>query len=50
MKESVGKLQQDSVGRFTYDDATLEKMQARFSSYEDLLSYVKRYGMHRHFE
>lgn len=51
MKETAGKLQGgDADGRFTYDDASLEKMQRRFSSYDDLLKYVKRYGMHRHFE
>ncbi|HEU4984591.1 MAG TPA: hypothetical protein VFT58_03035 [Nitrososphaera sp.] len=38
------------AARFTYDDVALEKMQRRFSSYDDLLRYVKRYGMHRHFE
>ncbi len=35
---------------FTYDDAALERMMGRFESYDDLLKYVKRYGMHRHFE
>jgi hypothetical protein len=33
-----------------YDDAALERMMSRFQSYDDLLKYVKRYGMHRHFE
>jgi hypothetical protein len=51
MKETVEKLQGGDVAvRFTYDDASLEKMQRYFSSYDDLLRYVKRYGMHRHFE
>jgi hypothetical protein len=49
MKETVAEKMQDAA-RFTYDDAALEKMQRRFSSYDDLLRYVKRYGMHRHFE
>lgn len=49
MKETVAEKMQDEV-RFTYDDAALEKMQRCFSSYDDLLRYVKRYGMHRHFE
>jgi hypothetical protein len=35
---------------FTYDDAALERMRSRFESYDDLLKYVKRYGMHRHFD
>lgn len=38
------------AGTFTYDDAALERMMSRFESYDDLLRYVKRYGMHRHFE
>ncbi len=38
------------VAAFTYDDAALERMMSRFESYDDLLKYVKRYGMHRHFE
>jgi hypothetical protein len=49
MKETAAERMQDS-GRFTYDDVALEKMQRNFSSYDDLLRYVKRYGMHRHFE
>lgn len=39
-----------SGSAFTYDDAALERMMGRFESYDDLLKYVKRYGMHRHFE
>jgi hypothetical protein len=49
MKETAAERMQNTV-QFTYDDAALEKMQRRFSSYDDLLRYVKRYGMHRHFE
>lgn len=51
MREAAEKAQQkDVTGKFTYDDACLEKMVHHFSSYDDLLKYVKRYGMHRHFE
>jgi hypothetical protein len=39
-----------TAGHLMYDDAALERMLHRFSSYDDLLRYVKRYGMHRHFE
>ncbi|AIF82513.1 hypothetical protein NTE_00431 [Candidatus Nitrososphaera evergladensis SR1] len=54
MKEAAEKMQEEErnavAGRYTYDDATLEKLQHHFSSYDDLLRYIKRYGMHRHFE
>ena len=35
-----------------YSDAQLEKMQSgdNAKSYDELLKYVKRYGMHRHFD
>ncbi|MGI0038597.1 MAG: hypothetical protein ACREAO_02190 [Nitrososphaera sp.] len=34
-----------------YSDARLEKMHGNDGkSYEELLKYVKRYGMHRHFD
>jgi hypothetical protein len=37
---------------FTYDDAALERLQQSYkmADYDALLMYVKRYGMHRHFE
>jgi hypothetical protein len=43
-------LESAEAGGTAYDDAALEKMASRFESYDDLLKYVKRYGMHRHFE
>lgn len=35
-----------------YSDAQLEKMHGddNAQSYDELLKYVKRYGMHRHFD
>ena len=37
---------------FTYDDAALERLQQSYkmADYDTLLKYLKRYGMHRHFE
>ena len=34
----------------TYSDAQLEEMSKDGKSYDELLKYVKRYGMHRHFD
>lgn len=34
----------------TYSDAQLEEMRKDGKSYDELLKYVKRYGMHRHFD
>jgi hypothetical protein len=33
-----------------YTDAQLEEMSKDGKSYDEMLKYVKRYGMHRHFD
>jgi hypothetical protein len=33
-----------------YTDAQLEEMSKDGKSYDEVLKYVKRYGMHRHFD